>query len=656
MYVPSSLVPEIRELNNRARFDPSTYPGQVLEWSVVITSSKSFPVEVKKSRRLGQSIVSIELGDGENNFPSLNKFLLLNNAAQIDMRVPVVAFGMNSDPEVMAAKFEAYCQKTGTEINRVFPMFRATLTGVKLGHLPRPSRDGFFAAAPYVAGEGRETRLEVTVAFLDPLQLAAVDETEPNYDRVLVTNPGIQLRIHSRFERELDSADPSDEVDDSHHELLQEFYLYVSKNGLLTYDGKVPTAFTDSQSELFGALAKLNRGFGPLKNKLIGQTPSDDYEGRVLHRQAREAAERLVLDCGLFLHNEGYDRSFGPDLLNPETQPKKYREIKSTWGDVDDENSLIVKWTAPGNNAFRTAPYVQLSDDEIVGRGLSDARVLKVTRTTGDGNWALPSMLVELRRLEKQESAGTQPASLFMDQIARNALGVENGERVLIEAAHAPEILKHRHVSARWQAADISVVEQDACILDVTAMKLLGVEDGDKVVLTGLPDHDGGKAPSLALRVFSAEDKIDLRRELDGGGLESRFPSTDDVLGVYPDVPWVFIDFDAAEKLRVGSPKLSPVLVRAGRLSILSREARELVLVLALAFLGAFGFFADAAKPENSESAEIYVLYGTLTVLVVFAAGMSVLWWRLQSRLGMPFAPAWLRRLVRTMFKSRKAK
>jgi hypothetical protein len=86
---------------------------------------------------------------------------------------------------------------------------------------------------------------------------------------------------------------------------------------------------------------------------------------------------------------------------------------------------------------------------------------------------------------------------------------------------------------------------------------------------------------------YAAPDEIiDRRDKLSGGALSSRFPSARDALGVYPDLPWLFLDSASRAKLGIYGQKLSVVRARASRRFQLTREFRELLLLLVLAFIG----------------------------------------------------------------------
>jgi hypothetical protein len=156
------------------------------------------------------------------------------------------------------------------------------------------------------------------------------------------------------------------------------------------------------------------------------------------------------------------------------------------------------------------------------------------------------------------------------------------------------------------------------CSLNWQALDLLGIESGDLVVVEGGTTSDG-RVQRLTLRAFRApEDMTRLRSEVAGGEMTARFPASRDALGVYPDLPWAFLDARTRALLGVG--KLHPVRIRAERKQQLWKEVRELSLVIAL------GFFGLLAAPIAWQ-----VRVGVALSLAVFIAWVLII--RLRSRL-----------------------
>jgi hypothetical protein len=117
-------------------------------------------------------------------------------------------------------------------------------------------------------------------------------------------------------------------------------------------------------------------------------------------------------------------------------------------------------------------------------------------------------------------------------------------------------------------------------------MSLLGIQPGSHVVLEGVPNA-AGDVPAVRVKAHEApEEIIDRRAQFSGGGHEARFPSSRDALGVFPDLPWIFLDSATRTKLGLGAPRLRAVRVRAARTDQALTELRELMLLFVLAAVG----------------------------------------------------------------------
>jgi len=138
----------------------------------------------------------------------------------------------------------------------------------------------------------------------------------------------------------------------------------------------------------------------------------------------------------------------------------------------------------------------------------------------------------------------------------------------------------------RVQTADLATVEQNVGLIDPLALQLLGVDDGDELVIQGSP-NGGGLVPIARMRVLAAPEEVLARRQnLSGGSLATRFPSAAESIGVHPDIPWIFLDSAVRSSLGLAGTKLGAVRIRASRRFQVYREIRELLLLLVLAFVG----------------------------------------------------------------------
>lgn len=87
----------------------------------------------------------------------------------------MLAVGSNAAPAQMLRKF------TSRRVSTVLPMVRVTVHGLAAGVSAHISRAGYVPATPIVA-PGESHRM--SVLWLDDEQLAALDDSEPNYRRV----------------------------------------------------------------------------------------------------------------------------------------------------------------------------------------------------------------------------------------------------------------------------------------------------------------------------------------------------------------------------------------------------------------------------------------------------------------------------------------
>lgn len=222
--------------------------------------------------------------------------------------------------------------------------------------------------------------------------------------------------------------------------------------------------------------------------------------------------------------------------------------------------------------------------------------LLWIRPTNSKGEQLQPSVVVRTRVDHELDSG-----QIRLDQIPRNALGVEVRERVDVQPVRErrfdPGAILARHpvyAICRVQAAPLVVMERGIVLLDPLAMEIIGVESGDQVVLEGVPIAANQEVPRERLRAVAASANIvEDRKELIGGAAESRFPSALDTLGVSPDLAWAFIDQATRARLNLDDSRVSVVRVRASRRDLLLKETRELVLLLAIAALGLLALVED---------------------------------------------------------------
>jgi hypothetical protein len=140
-------------------------------------------------------------------------------------RTPVLAVGSNAATAVVR-------HKLGTRgVSTVVPVVTGVVARMDVGHSAHVSRGGYVPAAPL---HRSTARTRVVLQLLDQAQLAAVDETEPNYERVEVSA--------ARYPLVLSGGARPDRV-----------HVYASRHGVLHLSGRGPARLL-TQPEVLAAL------------------------------------------------------------------------------------------------------------------------------------------------------------------------------------------------------------------------------------------------------------------------------------------------------------------------------------------------------------------------------------------------------------------
>ncbi|MFG3232155.1 hypothetical protein ACGFZG_10505 [Streptomyces antibioticus] len=165
-------------------------------------------------------------------------------------RTPVLAVGSNASPAQLRYKLAV------SGVRSAVPMVKSRVTGVEVGVSAHVSLLGYMSASP-VEAPGRER--ELFVIWLDDAQLAVVDATEPNYDRVALSAP--------RFRVELENG-----------ETLPEVFSYVNRHGVLHDGTGAPRGHPGQRaliSELLAGSPALRILFGVTPEEFVARARAD---------------------------------------------------------------------------------------------------------------------------------------------------------------------------------------------------------------------------------------------------------------------------------------------------------------------------------------------------------------------------------------------
>lgn len=173
------------------------------------------------AERLSEPVVDIDL---------VEQALAAEGAAPLAERTLVLAVGSNQTPQAIARKY----RRAGGTVPAATPFVRCTVHELAVGHVAHIAAPGYVPAAPYRA-PGQ--RMELVATWFDDEQLAVIDATEPNYDRIRLAAAQHPLTLAT-------GQEPT------------QVHVYASRWGVLARDG-VPLPLRHRQQELFDELSVL---------------------------------------------------------------------------------------------------------------------------------------------------------------------------------------------------------------------------------------------------------------------------------------------------------------------------------------------------------------------------------------------------------------
>jgi hypothetical protein len=571
-------------------FEPADYPGgKPLAEPSLLIDGRLRSMRIEPWSRAGKYRVRNHDGKGSSTWSRLNQVLLAENVAPIDARVLVVAVGSNAVPDVLLSKLN------DKGLDPIIPMSPCLVSNIAIGHSAHVSERGYFAAAPYAdTALGEPTKM--VIAWLAAKQVAALSDTEPNYELCRVDAEAYPLVVARSCDEDLEAL-----------ERPAGYHLYVSKHGVIAQNGRPVASMSQAGlHQVIAALPGLESVSVPWNStpNAVQQLADDEVQREIRNRLVEHAV---------------------PDGIACERAT-----AFTPYGDTPDRRWIggetLPVIPSPDTLSREGEQCVALNPATISKLGL-EGRHAEIQR--GDGGARPPGVIVRVVPL-----ADIREGELAADQVVRNALGVELQEPTrLIEARLASATTREkpiirwlgrvlgvrpRYIMCRVQAADVAIVEQRACLLSPLAISRLGIADGHTVIIEGPPlrsgenGENGDIVAAVAVPAYATPDEVSARRaELSGGGDNARFPAATEVHAVFPDLPWVFLDKSLRQSLGLRDSRLGAVRIRASLKDEVSREFRELALLLLLGFLGL------ATVVKNA-----WVIVGVLIVLVVGAAAL----------------------------------
>lgn len=161
---------------------PLAYPLEPVDGPRLVLAGCEHPVRPRHRRPLAAALTPACEVCGELHEVaarrSLSAVLADLGEAPLADRTPVLAVGSNAAPAVLRHKLGS------RGVSTVVPVLTGVVRALDVTHSAHVARGGYVPAAPVHRSRSRS---RAVLQLLDDHQLAAVDETEPNYERVEVS-------------------------------------------------------------------------------------------------------------------------------------------------------------------------------------------------------------------------------------------------------------------------------------------------------------------------------------------------------------------------------------------------------------------------------------------------------------------------------------
>lgn len=129
------------------------------------------------------------------------------------------------------------------------------------------------------------------------------------------------------------------------------------------------------------------------------------------------------------------------------------------------------------------------------------------------------------------------------------------------------------------------VLERPMCWIDKSMLAALGIDEGGYVVIAAVvPTQHSPKRFRIRYRTLQAlippSEQVEMRmKSLHPDDPDARFPDASEILGVFPDLPWVWIDEHTRSVIGLAPiDTISPVMVRPSISYLFVRMASRFVL------------------------------------------------------------------------------
>jgi hypothetical protein len=201
---------------------------------------------------------------------TLDRYLRNAGGSPVASLVPVLAVGSNASPAQLRRKL------ANADLPTLVPITAVRVSGLAVGVSAHVSRPGYLPATP-VPEDGAVS--DLWLVWLDTVALAAVDATEPSYERI---------QLPTRYPVRLTTGQP-----------VMRCWVYLSRYGYLINEAGEPRRLTDQATLISALLAGI-----PALRTLGGTSPQEWIE-RTHDPVARHAIREAFRSAGIVRSTAG---------------------------------------------------------------------------------------------------------------------------------------------------------------------------------------------------------------------------------------------------------------------------------------------------------------------------------------------------------------
>lgn len=608
--------------------DPGKVPEPIRDRSFLYYGNEVFLLDIPRDRKLGQSTILFDSSRKKFKFPRdrerLNNHLVRNQIVSVDARYPIVVYGTLRNPAHLSI---SYLENFGN--SDVIPFIKARMKGVEKVFAPFLTADGVIPYALLFPTRDMDVQrlahlaqneIDVYVMLVDHYQLDilvrehSIKDEYSNVTRLAETVEGDYSL------REVDGSKFSLTLENN--ERLNSFYIFYSQRGVLARDPMIP-----SESSIDAVREDYIRGVtnfylnkyrnSEQSDHIFDNISAEDLFKRLLgndstSKTARANFSRWLQQTHTYRGNLVFEL---PIVSNLEDKRHLFRygdPNLSIWPDfapiARPPGQMLARKNyrrKPGDYAVRFSA-IQAKQDEFGLRNSYRNNEYVAVQYPINDDTSSPRVTLALWQpgdLLRPAPRSTQEVVLNIDKTLRTAIGIVEDEPVKVLRVKSSRrslvtrlldfMIPRNYFIFRTQIADVTLDEKASCALSQIALNMMGIQEGDYIVLEGLrsisndPQGYSYEIGSAVAKVYvSPPDMVSQRETIQRSVADPQHPDCSEMLGVYPDLPWIFVDEDIVKRSGLNIDPCSPIRVRVMRRHQVVKNISGIAALISLGLLG----------------------------------------------------------------------